>query len=60
MSQPANVMIKCPVTGENTYTGWLIDAETLATLDLADTSTHCERCHEDHTWGRADIIWETF
>lgn len=57
---PADVMIKCPVTGMNTYTGWFLSSAAMDDLAPEDQIVHCDHCHGDHIWGAGDVIWETF
>jgi hypothetical protein len=47
-----NVVIKCPNTGQDIFTG--VETHDVRSIPDGPSSTRCPLCGEDHTWSRED------
>ena len=50
----SQVMIRCPATGKDVYTGLSFDWSTLDWQPLGELSFRCSACGKDHTWTKED------
>ncbi|MEN3976738.1 hypothetical protein [Emcibacter sp. SYSU 3D8] len=50
------VMIKCPNTGKQIYTGVNLNWETFESYRFGTQSVPCPECHASHQWSRVDAI----
>jgi hypothetical protein len=47
-----NVMIRCPNTGQDIFTG--VEIHEVRSIPDGPSSVRCPLCGEDHTWSRED------
>lgn len=53
----ADVMIKCPTTGQPVPTNIGFDFETFKNVTMKDnTLGHCPACGQDHVWQQEDAF----
>jgi endogenous inhibitor of DNA gyrase (YacG/DUF329 family) len=52
----ANVMIRCPETGEPVPTGVGMDFETFKHVTMRDNQVECASCGQMHTWQQEDAF----
>jgi hypothetical protein len=52
----ANVMIRCPNTGQAVPTGIGMDFETFRQVTMRDNSVRCRACGEIHVWQQEDAF----
>ena len=50
----ADIVIKCPSTGEIVATGKTMDPEEFEAADLGMNTFQCPACDQPHTWNRRD------
>lgn len=50
----ADIVIKCPVTGEIVATGMTMEPDEFETADPGMNTFQCPACDEVHTWNRRD------
>lgn len=50
------VMIRCPETGKDVYTGLNFDWSTLDWEPLGELSFRCNECGQEHAWTKEDAI----
>lgn len=51
---PARVMITCPCTHKQIYTGMNFDWPQFESVQIGERSTACPACGGEHSWTRAD------
>jgi hypothetical protein len=47
-------MIRCAESGEGVPAGMGIDAASLKTSDLSETTVRCPHCGQEHAWSAKD------
>lgn len=52
----ANVMIRCPKTGEAVPTGIGMDFESFKSVEMSDNQVRCTSCGEMHLWQKEDAF----
>ncbi len=50
----AQVLIKCPNTDKEVYTGLNMSWSELDSVELGEQVFRCPRCRETHTWEKED------
>jgi hypothetical protein len=50
----SRVMIRCAESGEGVPAGVGIDASSIKTSDLSETTVSCPHCGQEHTWSAKD------
>lgn len=52
----ADIVIKCPSTGETVATGMTIEPAEFETAELGMNTFQCPACDQIHTWNRKDAF----
>lgn len=52
----ADIVIKCPVTGETVATGMTIEPDQFEDADLGMNTFQCPACDQVHTWNKRDAF----
>ena len=53
----AFVVIRCPATGRQLYTGIETDPDLLDLYHDGQAATACPHCHQPHSWTRSDAVF---
>jgi hypothetical protein len=52
------LMIRCPVTECEIYSGVMIDGSSLTGLTLTENEVFCHYCNDWHVWSKAEAYLE--
>ncbi|PZO73106.1 MAG: hypothetical protein DI629_20325 [Mesorhizobium amorphae] len=52
----ADIVIKCPATGETVATGMVMEPEEFAQAEIGMNTFQCPACDEVHTWNKRDAF----
>lgn len=55
----ANILIKCPKTGELVRTGINMDPESLRSSSVSGAQMTCSECGGVHTWGSKEAVLDS-
>ncbi len=52
----ADIVIKCPATGETVATGMTMERGEFETAEIGMNTFQCPACDEVHTWNKRDAF----
>ena len=55
----ANVMIRCPKTGEAVPTGIAMEPDSWRSTQMSDNRIQCSSCGEVHVWQKEDAFLDS-